>query len=568
MAWKFLALFFLTFSVESNAANHKNEQVMNSKFKVEVTPSTVPYKLQPEDPGCYESNCPPGCQLVLIPKRDSPHGGLYYGIPAKEFHIAVSSNTRLYKSTGQTAVGADKDFALTFYLFHHRELNMWVIAEGEDALRSVGSEKIVVQSGVSGSSVIPSTGYEQWTWEKILPYCMDMDSDNLCKYEGYKPDEASRSLMHKSYPFSEGEDGKIVSQFTYKGETYEVSQRRDSEGALIYATRGLPLDLPIMGWKTNAVPRRYRVLSFSEKMGFMDIEDFDPSLAVMDKVNDGRQVTAAATPIHAHFSIPASSGLANGKESGSATSWELKADITVTHSTNGTYFMTVNWQPGGYSGIQQTADTRDVPSGKNFLFSMWDTNTDDHGNADGGIPSCSTLNELNDKADVGGQVGVINSKFGGEGTGQKIQIDYPWAIGDTTTAFIRGSRASVDSDEWCVTSGLAPPGKEEVFLARFCRKSPEDVLNQWGFGMFIEDWMGPTCPTTDNEVGFMKQRAAIFSNWKVTVDGKEVATAAPSFNANMHGECHARGLTDAQMLGDKAFYISTGGWKYNNPYNP
>merc|ERR1712121_565478 len=78
-------------------------------------------------------------------------------------------------------------------------------------------------------------GYKQWSWDQILPFCMDMDgSDNFCIYEGYKPDETSRSLMHKSYPFSEIEDGKIVSQFTYKGETYEVSQRRDSEGALIY----------------------------------------------------------------------------------------------------------------------------------------------------------------------------------------------------------------------------------------------------------------------------------------------------------------------------------------------
>merc|ERR1719341_976890 len=185
---------------------------------------------------------------------------------------------------------------------------------------------------------------------------MDMGSDNFCKYECYKPDEATRSLMHKSYPFSQTEDGKIVSQFTYKGETYEVSQRRDSEGALIYATRGLPLDLPIMGrtnvYKSNAAPMRYRVLSFSEKMGFMDIEDFDPSLAVMDRLNDGRHVQAAS--IHAGLRIPASSGLANGKESGSATSWELRMDITVTHSTNATYFKTVGWQPGGYSGIQET----------------------------------------------------------------------------------------------------------------------------------------------------------------------------------------------------------------------
>ena len=92
-------------------------------------------KLQPEDPGCYESECPPGCQLVLIPKRRTPWGGLYYGIPSRKAHIAVSPNTRLYKSTGQTAAGAhsQEDWALTYYMFHHRRLQMWVIAKGDKA---------------------------------------------------------------------------------------------------------------------------------------------------------------------------------------------------------------------------------------------------------------------------------------------------------------------------------------------------------------------------------------------------------------------------------------------------
>ena len=387
---------------------------------VDTIPKTAPYKLQPEDPGCYESDCPPGCQLVLIAKLKNSLGGLYYGIPAKESDIAVTPNTRLYKSTGQTSVGASGDFALTYFMFHHRELNMWVIGEGEDALTSLGSEKIKVQSGVSGSSVVPVGGWEQWTYEQLLPYCMDMDSDNFCQYEGYAPDETSRSLMHESYPFSGIEDGKIVSQFTYKGETYEVGQRRDSEGALIYATRGLPVDLPIMGRKN--LERQYRVFSFSEKNGFRDIEDFDPSLAVTDRLNDGRHVQAAA--IHAGLRIPASSGLAWGKEErGSATSWELRMDITVTHSTNATYFKTVGWGPGGYSGIQQTPDTRTTPSGKNFIFSMWDTNTDHWGNADPGTtPVFSYLDELNEEADVGGQIGVINKKFDGEGTGQQIKV--------------------------------------------------------------------------------------------------------------------------------------------------
>merc|ERR1711973_801337 len=87
---------------------------------------------------------------------------------------------------------------------------------------------------------------------------------------------------------------------------------------------------------------------------------------------------------------------------------------TVTHSTNGTYFMTVGWAPGGYSGIQQSgAQTSWAPSSKNFICSMWDTNTDNHGNAEGGTPSYSYVDELNEEADVGGQVGVTNRNFGG-----------------------------------------------------------------------------------------------------------------------------------------------------------
>ena len=115
---------------------------------------------------------------------------------------------------------------------------------------------------------------------------------------------------------------------------------------------------------------------------------------------------------------------------------------------------------------------------------------------------------------------------------------------------------------------MVRPDKEEVFLARFCRTSPEDVLLGWGFSVFIEDWLGfVNCnyvgyDTVTELMNFKKQRAAIFSNWKVIVDGKEVETAAPKFKVNQGG--HARGLSDAGMLGDNAFFISTGGWKYDS----
>ena len=39
-------------------------------------------------------------------------------------------------------------------------------------------------------------------------------------------------------------------------------------------------------------------------------------------------------------------------------------------------------------------------------------------------------------------------------------------------------------------------------------------------------------------------------------------TGAPRFSVNTPTG-YARGLTDAGMLGDKTFYLSTGGWEYD-----
>ena len=131
-------------------------------------------------------------------------------------------------------------------------------------------------------------------------------------------------------------------------------------------------------------------------------------------------------------------------------------DVEVLQSTNGTFFMALGRSPGAYSGIQQTPDTKSAPSGKLFIFSMWDTKTD---------ANDSYVEELDNNADVGGKVGVIQSKFSSEVTGQKMIIEYPWAKIESTTVFLRGSRASNDSDVWCIKSGIAPPGECEVFLA-------------------------------------------------------------------------------------------------------
>ena len=123
----------------------------------------------------------------------------------------------------------------------------------------------------------------------------------------------------------------------------------------------------------NLAPKRFRVLSFSDRGGFSDVEDFDASLAVTQQLNDDRHLEATA--IHANIDIAMQCIDSSLLSTNEAVSWELRMDITVTHSTNGTYFMAVGWAPGGYSGIQQTPDTRTVPTGKNLVFSMWNSNS-------------------------------------------------------------------------------------------------------------------------------------------------------------------------------------------------
>ena len=67
-----------------------------------------------------------------------------------------------------------------------------------------------------------------------------------------------------------------------------------------------------------------------------DVEDFDASLAVTQRLNDDRHLEATA--IHANIDI--NSSLLSTNE---AVSWELRMDITVTHSTNGTYYQVHIW---------------------------------------------------------------------------------------------------------------------------------------------------------------------------------------------------------------------------------
>ena len=92
----------------------------------------------------------------------------------------------------------------------------------------------------------------------------------------------------------------------------------------------------------------------------------------------------------------------------SATEWKLECTVKVEKSTSCTYFMVCGFN-AGYCGIQ------DLPGGeRKAIFSIWNSG-----------PINVELVEANSKAEV--------SKFGGEGTGIKTMMAFPWREGDFIT---------------------------------------------------------------------------------------------------------------------------------------
>ena len=83
-------------------------------------------------------------------------------------------------------------------------------------------------------------------------------------------------------------------------------------------------------------------------------------------------------------------------------------DITPLTDPGGTYYAALRWD-GGYAGLQRAGSRYD----RQLQFSVWD------------IPG-----EGNARVIEPGE-GVECRRFGGEGTGQACELNYPWSIGAT-----------------------------------------------------------------------------------------------------------------------------------------
>ena len=184
-----------------------------------------------------------------------------------------------------------------------------------------------------------------------------------------------------------------------------------------------------------------------------------------------------ATSVHFNYDKPANVE-SNSKD------WNIKQKIIVEASSENTYFMTIGFSPGGYSGIQQR------PNDKIAIFSLWNDRTND-----------AELVETGKKA--------TTQEFGGEGTGLKTTMPFNWKIGNPVEFWMRGWLEEGTKNTWHVACWVRQQKKNGkngkwLFIAEY-KRTGKQILNDWGYYSFVEDW-----DRSWNAKGHKKQRKAAY----------------------------------------------------------
>jgi len=461
--------------------------------------------------GAYTANG--DCKIVLV-NGNIQSAGLYF--------LKESDKPSISSMTAGTAIYDD----LTGTYIYHKQNVGWVVAshynpDDADVISHVDNKNLI-QAG---------------TWNNgVTTVCLD---DHKCASNSVR-DLLSRTTPMKAlkdnYPF-DGErksmDGLFCSRVIANGVAFDYMNRTDRAGFPIYAANDrLYLSKPHDDMMNRNIYDSEYIITYDGSERALDIK-FDKNWAVCDRLSF---VPVPATSIHVNWNLPRGS-LSYANE------WELGVNVKVLNSADNTYFCTVGFGPGGYSGIQQTPDRSKARSGKLAIFSLWNYGSD-------GVNT-----EFVNQRD-----GVVESAFGGEGTGRKSWVNYPWQVGVKTGLKIKGKLVDRSTSLWQVdgyVKRLDNPN-EWIHMASFTRASHQDILSPWGFYSFVEDWDRFGCAQ-----GFRYKREAEFTEPYAIVDGKEVTLSRPSFRSVGDGiDRFANGLVVQEVLGSKgpgSVRMSTGG---------
>ena len=142
-------------------------------------------------------------------------------------------------------------------------------------------------------------------------------------------------------------------------------------------------------------------------------------------------------------------------------------DPTPLTEPGGTYYAAIRWD-GGYTGLQRAGTRYD----RQLQFSVWD--------APGG----------GDAQIVEAAADVVCTPFGGEGTGQKCELNYPWSVGATYRFEVTEENLDGGSAITLHVTDLATDERRFVGTLRYAARANFTWMN-----MFVEGFWGeePTC---------------------------------------------------------------------------
>ncbi len=149
-----------------------------------------------------------------------------------------------------------------------------------------------------------------------------------------------------------------------------------------------------------------------------------------------------------------------GHHSGSGTGYSI--DLTPLAEPHGTYYAAIQWD-GGYAGLQRGGTRYD----RQLQFSVWD--------APGGV----------DARLIRSGDGAVCSPFGGEGTGRKCELHYPWRVGATYRFEVTEEELDGGSAMTLHVTDLATGERRFVGTLRYGARA-----NTSAFAMFVEDFVG------------------------------------------------------------------------------
>lgn len=210
-------------------------------------------------------------------------------------------------------------------------------------------------------------------------------------------------------------------------------------------------------------------------------------------------------------------------QNGLATSGDiLLTDMSVEQTALYTYYAALNWDTG-YMGVQRAGDGYY----KHVHFSLWD-------------PSAGGFADL-----VWNDSGVVAQRFGGEGTGWKVEWPYLWNQGTTYRFCVKLTNSGTDTDYDAYF--FAPELGTWKHLATLRR---HDGPHSFSYvGSFVEDFGG----------NLNSARSALFGNgWLRAWSGTWVEQSRARFPAS---GTHAN--KDAGVVG-KMFRLATGGITTNH----